>query len=85
MLLPDELGPVTILTLPCDSELWKELATNTGEHSSNSGCLKNGEKSSYGMLLSIIDVKNYKNRSTRTSVSIKYESLYLPCVTVILL
>lgn len=41
MLLPDELGPVMILTLPCDSELWKELATNTGEHSSNSGCLEN--------------------------------------------
>ncbi|TNN75699.1 hypothetical protein EYF80_014062 [Liparis tanakae] len=33
----DELGPVMTLTLPCDSELWKELATNTGEHSSNSG------------------------------------------------
>lgn len=39
MLFPDELGPVIILTLPSDSELWKELATNTGEHSSNSGCL----------------------------------------------
>lgn len=40
MLLPDELGPVMILTLLCDSELWKELATNTGEQSSNSGCLE---------------------------------------------
>lgn len=40
MLLPDELGPVMTFTLLCDSELWKELATNTGEHNSNSGCLE---------------------------------------------
>ena len=39
MLLPEELGPVMTLTLPCVLELWKELDTSTGEHTCSRGCL----------------------------------------------
>lgn len=74
MLLPDELGPVMILTLPCDSELWKELGTNTGEHSSNSGCLENHENTEFAIL--------YGNNCFHL---MREYLLYLPCETVIVL